>query len=773
MDHPPNRASVYRTKLVYFRGAYRRICLQTRTGPCPLIAMINILALRGQMSLGDRDRLTGHELEDMLHAHLVTHNGRRAESDPNLKQILSDALSLLPSLHGGLDVNIQFSDPRAFEYTSAIALFDLCRIDLVHAWVPPPEEPFADIIAPLSYDKLVLAATEVDDDAAVPASAPAPAAAASGPTDANAAVSESTSADATTTTTTTNAVSSCPFSGLDLHFEQSRAADGANVDVCADSDAGANAGAAVNASAKSADTGAPVPEPKREARAVEPEEDDFAADFTVLESPPADAVVATDADATPLAPAAGPAPDALRLASTQTVVPVAGAGDRDARATLATAACLFLDDYPQQWTPHGARLLQRTLADTDLVVLFRNNHFSVLYKVGGSLYALVTAEDIALAPAPQEALDAARRAHAAHAAVAATSVAPDAHPTDAPGDAAPFSRPAVDALIAWEGVGDGDGLFYPSYLVDDVLGQRQGAAQRDTPAQAQKPQTQPQAQVALVTEVGSRSCAARPLWSNRPAHLDAASAAPQSGPEPRLTLAQQQQVRLGRSEKLVHSKALAAKKQVYLARQHEAFAGHEAQQQQLHQQQHYPDHGHHYRAQHHHHQQQQHQQQNQRPAYHHLASAPPVPASYDMHSYPHHPAHSQAQQQQQQQARFAEDSAFAMPPSYDEAVSLPPPSTRAGPSANSGSSSSSRADVSSLSSWGASQPVAAPRPANPRSLSAATTGGGGGPGARGARGANTLNGRGGNREEEERLRRAREQERAAAKKKKKDDCVIA
>ena len=42
---------VYRIKNIQFQGSQRRILLQSKNGPCPLLAVANVLLLRNQMHL--------------------------------------------------------------------------------------------------------------------------------------------------------------------------------------------------------------------------------------------------------------------------------------------------------------------------------------------------------------------------------------------------------------------------------------------------------------------------------------------------------------------------------------------------------------------------------------------------------------------------------------------------------------------------------------------------------------------------------------------------
>jgi hypothetical protein len=53
----------------------------------------------------------------------------------NQEQNVSDAMAVLPSLATGLDVNVRFRHALDFEFTAELAIFDLLDVTLCHAWV--------------------------------------------------------------------------------------------------------------------------------------------------------------------------------------------------------------------------------------------------------------------------------------------------------------------------------------------------------------------------------------------------------------------------------------------------------------------------------------------------------------------------------------------------------------------------------------------------------------------------------------------------------------
>jgi MINDY deubiquitinase len=63
---------------------------------------------------------------------------------------------LLPRLQYGLDVNVKFTHPTAFEFTEELSAFDLAAIPLFHGWlIDPADSKTATVLGSLSYNQLV------------------------------------------------------------------------------------------------------------------------------------------------------------------------------------------------------------------------------------------------------------------------------------------------------------------------------------------------------------------------------------------------------------------------------------------------------------------------------------------------------------------------------------------------------------------------------------------------------------------------------------------
>ena len=100
--------------------------LQDVNGPCPLLAIANVLLLRNQLQLpAGVGEVSQGRLVQMVAGLLLDSNsleGQRqqalsAEQTASLQHNLSDAIALLPKLTTGIDVNLRFHDTAGFEYT--------------------------------------------------------------------------------------------------------------------------------------------------------------------------------------------------------------------------------------------------------------------------------------------------------------------------------------------------------------------------------------------------------------------------------------------------------------------------------------------------------------------------------------------------------------------------------------------------------------------------------------------------------------------------------
>lgn len=146
-------------KISFFRREISIVC-QNENGPCPLIAIANVLLLRGDVNLSpDLSFVTLAALVDMVGNQVFQ---SYEKSRGNVPQENVDAiLKVLPTMAHGLDVNVSFHGVDKLEYTEQIALFDALNISLLHGWVYDSEDKESvEAIGTLSYNHLVFKTVE-------------------------------------------------------------------------------------------------------------------------------------------------------------------------------------------------------------------------------------------------------------------------------------------------------------------------------------------------------------------------------------------------------------------------------------------------------------------------------------------------------------------------------------------------------------------------------------------------------------------------------------
>ncbi|KAH8870724.1 Ubiquitin carboxyl-terminal hydrolase MINDY-2 [Schistosoma japonicum] len=108
---------IYHIKWIKFNNQTRPIITQNNNGPCPMIAIANVLLLRGTINLSnDSELISGNRLLAMLSELLLSKT--------------PDGNALFPDSSTVAD----------FEYTSTLSLFDLFNIHIYHGWLVDPDE---------------------------------------------------------------------------------------------------------------------------------------------------------------------------------------------------------------------------------------------------------------------------------------------------------------------------------------------------------------------------------------------------------------------------------------------------------------------------------------------------------------------------------------------------------------------------------------------------------------------------------------------------------
>ncbi|CAH8358603.1 unnamed protein product [Eruca vesicaria subsp. sativa] len=150
----------YKTKSIQFLGRNTPIILQNENGPCPLLAICNVLLLRNNLKLNpDCYEVSQERLMSLVVDRLIDSNSKVNDKEEgyikNQQQNIADAIDLLPRLTTGIDVNIKFRRIDDFEFTPECAIFDLLDIPLYHGWIVDPQDvETANAIGSKSYNAL-------------------------------------------------------------------------------------------------------------------------------------------------------------------------------------------------------------------------------------------------------------------------------------------------------------------------------------------------------------------------------------------------------------------------------------------------------------------------------------------------------------------------------------------------------------------------------------------------------------------------------------------
>ncbi|KAL7111587.1 hypothetical protein ACP275_05G098800 [Erythranthe tilingii] len=151
----------HKTKVIQFLGRTTPIVLQNDNGPCPLLAICNLLSLKNSLNLSpDIPEVSQEKLLSLVAERLIDSNSNTENKDAgyleNQQQNIADAIDLLPRLTTGIDVNLKFRRIDDFEFTPECAIFDLLDIPLYHGWIVDPQDhETTDAIGSKSYNTLM------------------------------------------------------------------------------------------------------------------------------------------------------------------------------------------------------------------------------------------------------------------------------------------------------------------------------------------------------------------------------------------------------------------------------------------------------------------------------------------------------------------------------------------------------------------------------------------------------------------------------------------
>ena len=129
--------------------------LQGANGPCPLLAICNIMLMKRGLIL-DVDR-KDVEFETLIQSVAGILIERGSGGGNTAAAVVEDSMNILGKLNQGLDVNIRFTSVDAFDHTKETAVLDLLGIRLFHAWIISEDDlEVYPYLSPLSYNEAVV-----------------------------------------------------------------------------------------------------------------------------------------------------------------------------------------------------------------------------------------------------------------------------------------------------------------------------------------------------------------------------------------------------------------------------------------------------------------------------------------------------------------------------------------------------------------------------------------------------------------------------------------
>jgi len=152
--------SLYHLKWFDWKGEQTPIITQNENGPCPLLAIANVLILARKIVLPKMQQvISGKQLMEYIGDCILSEAPKEEGNEElllNYEQNMQDAIDIMYKLQTGIDVNVKFSGVTEFEFTPECIVFDLLKIVLYHGWlVDPQDKTTQSAIDNLSYNQLV------------------------------------------------------------------------------------------------------------------------------------------------------------------------------------------------------------------------------------------------------------------------------------------------------------------------------------------------------------------------------------------------------------------------------------------------------------------------------------------------------------------------------------------------------------------------------------------------------------------------------------------
>uniref|UniRef100_A0A8R1U8T1 MINDY deubiquitinase domain-containing protein n=1 Tax=Pristionchus pacificus TaxID=54126 RepID=A0A8R1U8T1_PRIPA len=153
----------YILKEIFFNGRMRKIMTQNQNGPCPLIAVVNALVLRGKFSFNENEwKVSLTRVLDAVGDMILIEKDTRGDNE-TLDANVESALETLRNSPHGLDVNVRFGKVDDFEFTAVHSIFDILDLNLFHGWIA--DEGTLSVIGNRAYNEVTASITEDSNEA--------------------------------------------------------------------------------------------------------------------------------------------------------------------------------------------------------------------------------------------------------------------------------------------------------------------------------------------------------------------------------------------------------------------------------------------------------------------------------------------------------------------------------------------------------------------------------------------------------------------------------
>ena len=156
IDRYVSSAELYHVKPVKFSDVETYYLLQGLNGPCPLLAVCNVLLLRGIIAIPGGSRDVSFEWVTTQLANLMMDKNTGPDGELSRGSSLDDCLSVLGSLNKGLEVNVRFLSVDGLEETKETSVFKNLGIASYHGWIVSEDDTSAyPYVSRISYNEAV------------------------------------------------------------------------------------------------------------------------------------------------------------------------------------------------------------------------------------------------------------------------------------------------------------------------------------------------------------------------------------------------------------------------------------------------------------------------------------------------------------------------------------------------------------------------------------------------------------------------------------------